>query len=120
MDGAFLKNLWKERFNGKIKLWLTNQLFLLRKQHTLSFTDGDYQPLTVKGKYRENVIAFACKHRQTVFIVAAPLHLAALCDQQNKSWKELDWADTSIILPDDILPAGESVLQNNKIFFKKD
>ena len=41
VDASFLKKLWQQRFSGKIKLWLTNQLLLLRKQHNLLFTVGD-------------------------------------------------------------------------------
>ena len=120
VDAAFFEKLWQQRFSGKIKLWLTNQLFLLRKQHSLLFTEGDYVPLTVKGKNKENIIAFARRHRQTIFIVAAPLHIATLCEQQNKHWQQLDWADTKIILPEGFFSPGKSVLENKKIALGKD
>jgi malto-oligosyltrehalose synthase/4-alpha-glucanotransferase len=107
--------LWRERYNGKVKLWLTQQLFALRKQHATLFSEGEYVPLKVKGRYKENIIAFARRYRQILFIIAAPLHLAALCGQQNTGWQALEWADTQIDLPPDILPDGELLLQDQKI-----
>ncbi len=113
----FFKSLWNERYTGKIKLWLAHRLFQLRKQHTTAFTEGDYIQLDVKGKYKDYIIAFARTHRQQVFIVAASLHLAEICSLQKKEWRELDWADTKIILPNNILASGENVLSSQTISF---
>ncbi|RPD50571.1 malto-oligosyltrehalose synthase [Paracnuella aquatica] len=106
MDGqraeTLIPELWKSRFDGRIKLWLTRELAQLRQKQSYIFSEGEYHPLEVTGQYKEHVIAFARKHRQQVFVVAAPLHTAALCAAQKKSdVLQLDWADTSIQLPDE-------------------
>ncbi|HZF64914.1 MAG TPA: malto-oligosyltrehalose synthase, partial [Chitinophagaceae bacterium] len=56
-----LQHLWENRYTAKIKLWLTHQLFHLRKQHTAEFTQGQHIPLQTEGRYKNNVMAFARK-----------------------------------------------------------
>lgn len=97
---TLIPQLWQSRFDARIKLWLTRQLMQLRNKHPYLFTEGEYLPLEVTGKYKDHVIAFARRHRQQVFIVAAPLHIASLCRLQEKAVLELDWEDTRIVLPD--------------------
>lgn len=115
----FFDALWEDRYTGKIKLWLTRQLFLLRKEQREIFTEGDYIPLAVEGEHKKYILAFARKDRQTVFIVVVALHLAELCMAQKKEWRDLDWADTNIVLPNDFLTPLENVLGSEKISFKK-
>jgi malto-oligosyltrehalose synthase len=109
------QKIWQQRYSGKIKLWLTHRLLQLREQETSLFSKGEYMPLAIKGKYKENIIAFARTYRQTVFIIVAPLHIASLCMQQKKQWQDLDWKNTKISLPGNMLPVGESVFQSQKI-----
>ncbi|OLY93563.1 4-alpha-glucanotransferase/malto-oligosyltrehalose synthase,TIGR02401 [Cnuella takakiae] len=97
---ALLPELWENRFDARIKLWLTQQLVALRNKQPYLFTEGDYLPLEVTGKYKDHVLAFARRHRQLVYVIAAPLHLASLCLEQSKTVLELDWADTRINLPE--------------------
>jgi maltooligosyltrehalose synthase len=54
------KLLWKERYNGKIKLWFTHRLLQYRKANPELFMSGEYIPLKVKGKYKSNILGF-CK-----------------------------------------------------------
>ena len=111
----FFAGLWEERYDGRIKLWLTQQLMQLRRQYPSLLTEGEYIPIAVKGKYKDHVIAFARRHRQTILIFASPLHSYLLCSSQQKNWKEIDWEDTRLILPQHILPHGELLLEQ-KIF----
>lgn len=111
---VLLPELWQNRFDARIKLWLTQHLVGLRNKQPYLFTEGDYQPLEVSGKYREHIIAFARKHRQQIYVVVAPLHIASLCIAQKTTVLELDWADTRISLPEqttedwDVLLTGET------------
>jgi len=91
------KSLWQERYSGKIKLWLTKTLLKVRTENHLIFEEGDYVPLTVRGKYRKNIFAFARKLDQQWIVVAVPLGLASLT--KNIADKAFDWLDTEIILP---------------------
>lgn len=97
--GQLLNDLWQNRFDGRIKLWLTQRLFNLRKQDAGVFEKGAYIPLSVKGRYKDEVMAFARRFQQTWYIVSIPLHAAKLCEQTQKDISQLNWKDTRIILP---------------------
>ena len=95
-----LDELWQNRFDGRIKFWLTHQLLRARQQNPTLFAEGQYIPLTVAGEYAKHIIAFARQHEQDWYVVVAPLHTAQLCRQQNKDVCGLDWKNTQIMLPD--------------------
>lgn len=95
----FWKELWQNRYNGQVKLMLIRTLFHERKSNPTLFLKGDYVPLKVEGSYNAHVLAFARKHYKAWYIIAIPLHLAALCKEQECMIDTLDWKDTRIILP---------------------
>lgn len=109
---ALPEKLWNNRNNGQIKLWLTQQLFELRKQNPDLFSEGDYAPLQVKGSFKHNVFAFARIHKTEVLVVAVPLHLAAVAKQDDLPW--FDWKDTNIELPTRLLPQWQNMLTGIK------
>ncbi|MEN0053946.1 MAG: malto-oligosyltrehalose synthase [Mucilaginibacter sp.] len=92
--------LWADRYNANIKLWLTQLLFNERKTNAETFEKGNYIPLTVKGKYKDHVLAYARCYRRNWYIVAIPLHLAQINTDSDKP-NAIDWGNTRIILPDD-------------------
>lgn len=100
-------NLWEQRYNGKIKLWLTQYLLQLHKKNSALLTKGDYVPLRVTGSLRKNVLAFARRYRRKWLAVILPLHLG---QQENisASIDAVDWDDTCVELP-----ISESVEWNN-------
>ncbi|RRB04936.1 malto-oligosyltrehalose synthase [Larkinella rosea] len=100
-SNEFLSDLWKNRYDARIKLWLTHTLLKERKQQPDLFAEGRYIPLAIEGTYRNHVLAFARQYRENWLIVAIPLHLAALSEQQKKEIPVLDWKDTRILLPPD-------------------
>ena len=102
--------LWEDRLNGKIKLWLTHQLYTLRKENEVVFLEGDYIPLKIKGTYKDHIFAFARKHKQSYVVVAVPLHVAVLCEEQKKGALDLNWKDTRIELPEGMNPEWENLL----------
>jgi malto-oligosyltrehalose synthase len=91
-----LPSLWKEA-SGTIKLWLIQKMLILRKADRNLFAEGDYIPLTVEGKYKEHVFAFARKFGNSIYLFALPLHTAALCNEQ-KNFFKIDWQDTCIVI----------------------
>jgi malto-oligosyltrehalose synthase/4-alpha-glucanotransferase len=104
-----LEKLWDERYNAKIKLWLTSQLFHLRKSDPLIFGNGEYIPLKTRGEYKQHLMAFARKYKKDFYVVVVPMHIAALCKEQQTSFFELDWKDTSVVLPDNLSPEWTNV-----------
>lgn len=91
--------LWKERSNGKIKLWLTQQLAKLRKHAGSLSENASYLPLTVTGKYEAHILAFARQHRDSWTIVVLPVHLARIDKLHKCALPDFDWDDTCVILP---------------------
>ena len=86
-----LTTLWDSKFNGQIKLWLTQLLSRERKTNPLLFAEGDYIPLEIKGKYAANLFAFARSYKRVWYISVVPLNAAG----KNIS----DWEDTYILIP---------------------
>src|SRR5690606_157566 len=64
----YLSELWKDRANGKIKLWLVQLLLNERKQEVDLFTEGEYVELEVFGQHSKSVIAFARRFKHTWYI----------------------------------------------------
>lgn len=104
------ESLWKNRNDAQIKLWLTQHLFTLRKENPVLFSLGEYIPLKVKGTYKEHILAFARTYKQTIIIVAVPLHSAIICKEQGKELFEIDWKDTTIVLPSGLNVEWENIV----------
>jgi malto-oligosyltrehalose synthase/4-alpha-glucanotransferase len=100
------KELWNSRNDGRMKLWLTHRLMMERKSDPELFLHGSYIPLNVKGKYRENIIAFARVYENRWYIAVVPLYLGVIPDNSvRKEPGPVKWGDTRIELPEDA-PAG--------------
>jgi len=109
-----LQELWENRYDARIKLWLVHTLLKLRKQYTNLFTEGDYVPLTVEGKYKDHVLAFARRQKNNFIIVAVPLHFAQVVHEQEQVPLAADWEDTQIVLPKDVTSDWENLLLQSK------
>ncbi|HEY1024652.1 MAG TPA: 4-alpha-glucanotransferase, partial [Sphingobacteriaceae bacterium] len=97
-EKRFIEGLWHNRQNEKVKLWLTNKLFQLRKKYNEVFAGGHYIPLQVRGKYKKNFLAYARRYRSHWIVAGVPLHLAAMAP---KNATEEIWEDTRIVLPEE-------------------
>ncbi|MGI8634195.1 MAG: malto-oligosyltrehalose synthase, partial [Segetibacter sp.] len=95
-----LQDLWKHRYSGKIKLWLVHTLLNDRRENEAFFANADYLPLTVEGDYASHVLAFARRYNNQWLVVAVPLHIAILCNQQAEKVLQIDWKHTSVLLPE--------------------
>ncbi|SFA52549.1 4-alpha-glucanotransferase/malto-oligosyltrehalose synthase,TIGR02401 [Pedobacter suwonensis] len=93
------KNLLKERFSGKIKMWLTKTLLEIRKAEADVFEHGAYIPLEVQGKYSQHICAFARQYKAQWLITVVPLGFAKCCSDQNVAADSFDWEDTAVLLP---------------------
>lgn len=113
-----VEKLWDERSGGKVKLWLTQRLFRLRRQNPLLFTEGEYVPLKVRGAYKEHLLAFMRQHKRDVFVTVIPLHAAVMSSAQQKDFFELDWQDTHVVLPGNVLPEWSNELTGSQQTFQ--
>jgi 4-alpha-glucanotransferase len=114
------KKLWENKFNGQVKLWLTNILAAERRQHEHLFTVADYVPLQVSGKFKNHVLAFARRHQHCWYLTVIPLGLAAMANLQGKDIDSVDWDDTRIILPNNTPANFVDILSGNKGTLKKE
>lgn len=94
---AFIQELWQQRHDSRIKLWLTERLLKIRSHYEGVFLKGQYIPLPVKGKFAAHSLAFARVHQGKWVVVIIPLNLGQI--QQSMNWNEFDWLDTKIVLP---------------------
>lgn len=113
-----LEKLWKDRSNGQVKLWLTQLMFQLRRQNPMLFTQGEYIPLKVKGACKDHLLAFARHYKRDVSLTIIPLHTAVMSRAQRKDFFELDWQDTHVVLPANLLPEWSNLLAGDQQVFR--
>ncbi|HEY9001551.1 MAG TPA: malto-oligosyltrehalose synthase [Mucilaginibacter sp.] len=107
------KELWDDRYNGQIKQTLITKLLQIRNTGPETFEKGQYFPLKVKGKYKENILAFARHFELNWYLIILPLHTASICKQASNLMK-FDWRDTRIVLPETAPLKWRSLLDNKK------
>jgi malto-oligosyltrehalose synthase/4-alpha-glucanotransferase len=98
---AEIRQLWANRSNGDIKLWMMHTLFSVRNTYSTLVEKGEYIPLKTKGTYKENCLAFARKHQRVWLVSVIPLQTARIANAQGCDSLSIDWYDTHIILPVD-------------------
>jgi malto-oligosyltrehalose synthase/4-alpha-glucanotransferase len=98
--------LWENRFNGGVKLAVTRLLLHKRRQNPLLFSKGSYLPLKVKGKYRDNLLAYARRYQNTTLIIVVPLNPTNL---------PIDWEGTRVVMPNGVDGPAESLLHKQAI-----
>jgi malto-oligosyltrehalose synthase len=104
------KKLWQQRTNGGIKLALVHQLLHIRKQDGDFFKTATYLPLQLTGPYKDHLLAFARKSDTKAFITIIPLHIASLVKEQNTAIENIDWKDTTVVLPQGLSGNWKNVL----------
>jgi malto-oligosyltrehalose synthase/4-alpha-glucanotransferase len=119
-DGLKPAELWETRYNADIKINLIHQLFEERKAALNVFYKGKYVPLTVKGKYKENLFAFARQLNQTWYISIVPLGLANICKEQKTDITKIDWKHTRILLPKEAPQTWKNILDSSSGNVKED
>ncbi len=89
--------------DGRIKLFLIHQALKVRKENIEVFQEGDYVPLEVYGKHKENIIAFARNRGERWAITVASRFVSSLIGEnemsENKYPLDSVWEDTHIVLP---------------------
>jgi (1->4)-alpha-D-glucan 1-alpha-D-glucosylmutase len=88
--------------DGRIKLFVTQRLLRLRRDHQALLEQGQYLPLTVTGTFADCCIAFAREHEGTWIAVLAP-RLSSRVGFPPVGEK---WKDTSVELPPSLLRDG--------------
>lgn len=96
-----LKESWSERYSGRLKYTITEQLAQLRRRHPDLFEKGLYLPVEVSGRYRRKVLSFIRRIPNKWLLVVVPLHIDRRMIAKNGELAHIDWESTRITLPDD-------------------
>lgn len=91
-----LMDNWRD---GRVKLYVTQRLLRLRRDHPALFTGGRYVPLTVLGPKRENVFAFARTAGDEACIVVVARFFGRLGYLESPSGGSEVWGDTRVRVP---------------------
>lgn len=113
-DPVDFKKLFKERFSGKTKIWLTKTLLGIRKSEAEVLEEGAYIPLNVQGKYSQHICAFARQYKTQWLITVVPLGFSKCCKNQNVTVDNFDWEDTEVLLPNEAPLGWENLLTGKK------
>jgi (1->4)-alpha-D-glucan 1-alpha-D-glucosylmutase len=93
-DWSALVKTWPD---GRLKLAWTRHLLRLRDELDGVFTDGDYQPLEVRGADADHVVAFVRRRRRTAAIVAVARQLAPFT-KAGREWPTFEAFDATVDL----------------------
>jgi (1->4)-alpha-D-glucan 1-alpha-D-glucosylmutase len=72
LEKAKPEELMQQWPDGRIKLFVTQQLLRFRRQHAILFQRGNYLPLAVTGEFADCCLAFAREHEGKWMIVMVP------------------------------------------------
>jgi malto-oligosyltrehalose synthase len=97
-----LKDLEKNKFNGQIKIWLLQQLLHLRATSADVLESGDYLPISITGKYADDVLAFARVYQDQWLVTIVPIRA------------ETDLRDTYLHFPQEAPVSYENVFTKEK------
>ena len=95
--------------DGRLKLWAIWRLLSVRRRCPALFSDGTYQPLTVRGAAAARVVAFARRHAGGTVIVAVGRLLGSVPLQDGRPAPET-WERTTLELPAALAGVYEEVL----------
>jgi (1->4)-alpha-D-glucan 1-alpha-D-glucosylmutase len=76
IEHASPQGLLAEWRDGRIKMFITQRLLVLRREHAALFASGSYIPLAVSGAHAERVVAFERRHADASLVVVLPRHTA--------------------------------------------
>lgn len=91
-NGLGFGGAWED---GTVKLAWTRSLLELRRQHSQVFAFGNYEPLTVKGRHADHVMAFTRRFREQACTVVA-LRFFAPFTRDGAQWPDFGALDARI------------------------
>jgi (1->4)-alpha-D-glucan 1-alpha-D-glucosylmutase len=109
------QQLLQEPGNGQVKLYLLFRILTARNNFRDVFEQGEYLPLEATGNHNNHVLAFARKYKNQWAIVAVPLLLTKLTDENGLPLGEKIWADTELLLPDGAPQQWQDELGNRQL-----
>ncbi|WP_341736219.1 malto-oligosyltrehalose synthase [Microcoleus sp. CAWBG640] len=107
-----IEDLISTKEDARIKLFLTTRVLEARKQYLKVFQAGNYQPLEVVGRFKDNLIAFARSYENTTAIVIAPRFLTGIVKAEEMPLGEKVWKDTKLELSEEMPSVWKDAITN--------
>ncbi len=114
---ALIQDLWKNRTNGAIKLFLLQRALSARKNHSDLFQKGSYFPVQVRGRHKRNVVAYGRRLESKWVLTFATRFFTTLVKEGQMPFGAGLWDNTYIKLPDGA-PVEWKDAVNDHTFFK--
>jgi (1->4)-alpha-D-glucan 1-alpha-D-glucosylmutase len=111
----FLKELLHNPGDGKIKLFLINQLLQIRNKEQNLFLKGTFVPLTVNGKYKNNIIAYLRAYNNKIIISVVPRFCTELVEINQFPLGADIWDNTFVALPKNTGYSGLELISKQTI-----
>jgi len=96
---ALTAELFATKHDGRMKLFLLQRALQARRSSPPLFQRGEYVPLTIRGQWKDHVVAFARREHNSWAVAVAPRLLTRLVDDKQFPLGAEVWKDTEIILP---------------------
>lgn len=97
---ALAKEVFAQRHDGRIKLFLLADALRFRRAHRELFAQGRYVPLSAEGERADHLFAFARCHGEEMAVMVVPrLITAVVPDAQTLPLGEAVWRGTWLVIP---------------------
>lgn len=96
---GLLANMLTYRQDGRVKLFVVHRVLMARQQYPEVFNQGSYGAITVRGRYEENIVAFARQGQGVTVVAIAPRFFTQLVEPEIDPLGAV-WQDTILPLPD--------------------
>jgi (1->4)-alpha-D-glucan 1-alpha-D-glucosylmutase len=96
---ALIGDLLSDRSSGRTKLFLTYAALQARRQHAALYQKGNYQALTVTGRFQDHVVAFARHYAKCWSLTLVPRFISGLVPPGADPLGSAVWGDTACQLP---------------------
>jgi len=97
---VLMQELFKQRIDGRIKLFLAAEALRFRRDHHAMFHAGEYVPLEATGEKSEHCFAFARIHGEGTIVTLVPRFLTRVIPESHIAPLGRDvWKDTWLTVP---------------------
>lgn len=96
---GLIEDLKRTVTDGRIKLFLIQQVLAARNQQRQIFEQGSYVPIKVTGTLQDHVVAFARQFEDQMAIAVVPRFLTRLTGPDTFPLGESFWGDTHLEIP---------------------
>ncbi|MGL5064549.1 MAG: malto-oligosyltrehalose synthase, partial [Microcoleus sp.] len=110
-----IEELIATREDARIKLFLTARILAARKHYREVFQNGNYQPLTVTGPFKDSIVAFVRSWENTTIMAIAPRFVTSFVPPEKMAIGQEVWEDTKLELPEGMPVVWQDAVTNRRL-----